>query len=190
MFLNTFLKETNIPKDIIKIILDYKYDLDNKEYFDNIFKYNIILPYSLYINSIEYSYNLKDIIFKYSYNLKDVIFYLQNYIVKDDLITKYLFHFKIINCLGTPRINYVFDKNEYNFCDIIKFNHLEYLSYEVKSISFGKTCDNINKVYITLLNKDDLKILKKKSPKSSKSSKSFKKIKKFFKSLRKFLIKS
>ena len=171
MYLNIFLKETNIPKDIIKIILDYKYDLDNREYFDNIFKYNIILPYLLKYNSMEYSYNLKDI-----------IFYLQNYIVKDDLITKYLFHFKIINCLGTPRINYVFDKNQYDFSDILKLNHHEYLSYKVKCISFAKTCDNISKVYITLLNKDDLKISKKKSPKSPKS---FKKIKKFFKSLQK-----
>jgi len=167
MFLNIFLEKTKLPTDIILVILEYKYELEYKDYFDCIFKNNIITTktnFNYVINSIEESYNLTQL-----------LYYLQNYISNDNFITKYDFCFRIINCLGTNKLNCDFYKYTYNFSDILQLYHLAYFYYKVSRICFERSFGNNYKVYITIFDMDDLNHSKIKKSK-------FKKIKNFFKS--------
>jgi len=168
MFLNIFLENTKLPNDIIEVILDYKYELELKDYFDRFFKSNIINSSNIFnhvINTIEESHNLSHL-----------LYYLQNYISKDDFITKYQFCFRIINCLGTTRLNSDFYKYTYDFSDIQRLYNRAYYYYRVNRISFERSFGNNYKVYITIFDMDDLK-----HSKINKKSK-FQKLKKIFKS--------
>ena len=161
---NILLENTILPKDIIEVILDYKYQLELKNYFDSLFKDNIITYFNHVINTIEEPHNLTQL-----------LYYLQNYITDNDFITKYTFHFRIINCLGTTRLNSDIDKYIYYFSDIQKLYHLGYYYYRVSRISFERSSGN-NKVYITIFDMDDIK-----HSKIDKKSR-LQKLKKIFKS--------
>lgn len=144
MFLEILEKNSSLPIDIINIILDYKYQLDRKNELDEIFKSNLILIKN-------YNHILDDFL-----PLNFVLYYLKYYTKKTNEISKYKFSFKVINCLGIKRPMDDIERYSYTYNDLKKIPYYSYYYYNLIKIVFLEDIGNVNNIYITLLDSDDL----------------------------------